>query len=77
MSNLPSPDKDKIWIASFDPGSVNFSFCIQELNLVDLKKVKPLKLKRNSVENEEKVYNKNLDLLHRCSKVVIVKKAIM
>ena len=73
MSNLPSPAKDKIWIASFDPGSVNFSFCIEELNLKQLEKVKSLKLKRNSSENEEKIYNKNLDLIHGCSKVVIVK----
>lgn len=71
--NKDKQDNHKVWIASFDPGSVNFSFCIQELDLNDLKKVKPLKLKRNATSDEENQYDKNLQALHACSKVVIVK----
>ena len=40
-------DKNKIWIASFDPGSVNFSFCIEEVDIDKLKTVKKIKLTKN------------------------------
>lgn len=31
--NIPSPSSDCIWLASYDIGKVNFSFCIEEINI--------------------------------------------
>jgi hypothetical protein len=66
-------DKNKTWIASFDPGSVNFSFCIEEVDIDKLKSIKKLKLNRSTSKLAEEQYEKNLDILFTSSKNILVK----
>lgn len=73
IKNINSVEKSKVWIASFDPGSVNFSFCIEELDINKLKNVKGIKLGRNHTKQEEQSYEDNLKELYLSSKTILVK----
>lgn len=69
-------NKDKIWIASFDPGSVNFSFCIEELDLTKLKHIKKIKLSKvsnNKKEKEEEAYENNLNIIYTSCKNILLR----
>jgi hypothetical protein len=72
MNKFIGPDKNKTWIASFDPGSVNFSFCIEEVDIDKLKNVKKIKLSRNKPIEEEQ-YEKNLDIVYTSCKNILIK----
>ena len=63
-------DKNKIWIASFDPGSVNFSFCIEEVDIDKLKTVKKIKLTKNTDKIE---YEKNLNNVYTSCKNILTR----
>jgi hypothetical protein len=71
--NKLGPEKNKVWIASFDPGSVNFSFCIEEVDTDKLKNVKKIKLSRNTNEFVTEQYEKNLDDVYTSCKNVLIK----
>lgn len=36
---MSEPDDNKIWIASFDPASLNFAFCIEEIDIAQFNNV--------------------------------------
>lgn len=67
--------KGSIWIASFDPGTVNFAFIIEEFNLAYLNTIilPPKKLRYKSDGTPTRTYGKAIDKICVGGKTILVK----
>ena len=69
-------EENKLWIASFDIGKINFAFYIEEIDINDFKNIKNIsKLKRyNSDGTCTKEFSEILDNIFRNGKKILLKR---
>ena len=72
MTDLKVSD-NCIWIASIDPGKINFAFIVEEVNLESLKNIKNIpKNKRIISDGCTKEYSNLLDVMFKSGKTILL-----
>lgn len=73
IEDVIKKEEGKIWILSIDPGKINFSFIIEEIDIEKIDKIKNIpKSKRFDKNGPTDDYNKILNDMFCCGKTVIV-----
>ena len=76
-TQCPIKPDNMTWLASFDIGKKNFSFCIEEFNANNISKIKKLSLK-NRYKNDytpTDQMTKDLDKIYRNGKIILLKNS--
>ena len=72
MTDLKVSD-DCVWIASIDPGKINFAFIIEEVNINQLQNIKNIpKNKRICKDSASEEYSNLLDNMFKSGKTILL-----